>query len=212
MRGNSDCISHFSCRCISIHASIWEATAVQWPELLCHTHFNSHLYMRGNGFGLNFANSPIIFQFAPLHDRQRVATIVQIATTPNISIHASTWEATLCAICTFCAIRSYFNSRLYMRGSTTSWIMFMMCLYFNSRLYMRGSRKHHLALAFYTISIHASTWEAAMAEARQRSSLTIFQFTPLHERQYRYFIISVCIKIFQFTPLHERQLLALFST
>ena len=78
---------------------------------------------------------------------------------------------------------AYFNSRLYMRGSVYFLYTGMWKIYFNSRLYMRGSRYpgginkqeqfqftplHErqlflpLASCFsISISIHASTWEAA---------------------------------------------------
>ena len=56
----------------------------------------------------------------------------------------------------------YFNSRLYMRGNGFGLCIFI-CnnRYFNSRLYMRGNDASFI----------------------QSSRISLFQFTPLHERQ-----------------------------
>ena len=103
------------------------------------------------------------FQFTPLHERQRR------------SGRGTVWCST------------YFNSRLYMRGSTECPQTGITACNFNSRLYMRGSpaiqpRISILSLFQFTplherqlgetvgkrkksiISIHASTWEAAVAQ------------------------------------------------
>ena len=145
---------------------------------------------------------PTLFQFTPLHERQRKANSRKNDYVP-ISIHASTWEAAGTAagqsaagvfqftplherqpmiaagICT----QAYFNSRLYMRGSSEnrkeSWRIFN----FNSRLYMRGSLSNRLPA----------------------SCSDLFQFTPLHERQHSYSVDAPKLHLFQFTPLHERQ-------
>ena len=98
-----------------------------------------------------------------------------------------------------------FNSRLYMRGSSLPQMEVPTLKYFNSRLYMRGSDDEGLPF----------NWSS------------LFQFTPLHERQRRfrelrghhaYFNSRLYMRgsgpalesygtryIFQFTPLHERQ-------
>ena len=79
------------------------------------------------------------FQFTPLHERQRILPYQLVPS-------------------------SYFNSRLYMRGSSDSRFFKLCSFYFNSRLYMRGS----------TMPITYSTGKRA------------FQFTPLHERQHAF--------------------------
>ena len=108
------------------------------------------------------------------------------ATTKRIiSIHASTWEAARMHF-QQAVLTCNFNSRLYMRGSFKA-IPKQRCksFYFNSRLYMRGSFPSSKDFFVYKkfqftplherqqlivskekllriISIHASTWEAAM--------------------------------------------------
>ena len=103
----------------------------------------------------------------------------------KISIHASTWEATLFGTQVENAI-TYFNSRLYMRGNedrqtggnslfisihASTWEAtcgcstdFFPASYFNSRLYMRGN----------------------VLRSTRTESENQFQFTPLHERQFAY--------------------------
>ena len=58
----------------------------------CHPYFNSRLYMRGNAYHASPLNRIIIFQFTPLHERQR-------------------------SFCTSAFGSPDFNSRLYMRGN-----------------------------------------------------------------------------------------------
>ena len=123
-------------------------------------YFNSRLYMRGNLMLQNLQCYHLI-----------------------ISIHASTWEATIYAIRTSvifyfnsrlymrgnlfeAAVHTspgYFNSRLYMRGNERRWYRWKQKAYFNSRLYMTGNCFRKSASVFLTvISIHASTWEATV--------------------------------------------------
>ena len=132
--------------------------------------FNSRLCMRSNTMDDSAQLQGIWFQFTPLHNRQpqnsgsspgtfpfqftpiherRRANGFHHAILHSISIHASTWEATLCAICTFCAIRSYFNSRLYMRGSYFSVWSSGVSSDFNSRLYMRGSLNRSASFSLF---------------------------------------------------------------
>ena len=126
----------------------------------CRLYFNSRLYMRGSG---NVAPNPrgdYRFQFTPLHERQPEVILFGTSTT-IISIHASTWEAAL----SWEPIRTgrlHFNSRLYMRGSWCWRSQWRTAHYFNSRLYMRGSRRKPSGERSGNISIHASTWEAAV--------------------------------------------------
>ena len=165
-------------------------------------YFNSRLYMRGSDDeGLPF-NWSSLFQFTPLHERQRRFRELR-------GHHA------------------YFNSRLYMRGSGPALESYGTRYIFQfTPLHERQPccRVPHLVL--FGISIHASTWEAARQASRHVDALTIsihastweaassaffssfwsaFQFTPLHERQ------PLCRTVFQrrvqfqFTPLHERQ-------
>ena len=166
-------------------------------------YFNSRLYMRGSDDeGLPF-NWSSLFQFTPLHERQRRFRELR-------GHHA------------------YFNSRLYMRGSGPALESYGTRYIFQfTPLHERQPccRVPHLVL--FGISIHASTWEAARQASRHVDALTIsihastweaassaffssfwsaFQFTPLHERQQvRTLILFVRFLIFQFTPLHERQ-------
>ena len=158
--------------------------------------------MRGSDDeGLPF-NWSSLFQFTPLHERQRRFRELR-------GHHA------------------YFNSRLYMRGSGPALESYGTRYIFQfTPLHERQPccRVPHLVL--FGISIHASTWEAARQASRHVDALTIsihastweaassaffssfwsaFQFTPLHERQ------PLCRTVFQrrvqfqFTPLHERQ-------
>ena len=102
--------------------------------------------------------------------------------------------------------KSNFNSRLYMRGNRCSFYFLeqktkfqftplherqrlseyssVIGFYFNSRLYMRGNRRRELMSWRLVISIHASTWEATIRKNWKVYINTIFQFTPLHERQH----------------------------
>ena len=121
----------------------------------------------------------------------------------EISIHASTWEATLLFPLHMLdtAISIHASTWEATCGSSGS----VRLCYFNSRLYMRGNPM--------------SISQAALG--------ILFQFTPLHERQHLYqrylktdiyfnsrlymrgnlsIPHTIALRIqFQFTPLHERQ-------
>ena len=144
------------------------------------TYFNSRLYMRGSALLPKVINKRSISIHASTWEAAFDARVFGVS--DSISIHASTWEAAILEDL-YTSRKSYFNSRLYMRGSTCIWLMFWMLVYFNSRLYMRGSWMHNLLIACaryfnsrlymrgsmkkfihewrILISIHASTWEAA---------------------------------------------------
>ena len=103
--------------------------------------FNSRLYTRGDASQPSCINYPNTFQFTPLHERRRNRCLLMLRPYMNfnsrlytrgdkagylpdellsiISIHASTREAT-----------------------QTHHQHYMCCFYFNSRLYMRGSSKN----------------------------------------------------------------------
>ena len=119
------------------------------------------------------------------------------ATTKRIiSIHASTWEAARMHF-QQAVLTCNFNSRLYMRGSFKA-IPKQRCksFYFNSRLYMRGSFPSSKDFFVYKkfqftplherqqlivskekllriISIHASTWEAALNGIKPKQVIII---------------------------------------
>ena len=100
--------------------------------------FNSRLYMRGSQGIRTRKRVHFKFQFTPLHERQQKVS-VYCKQVDDISIHASTWEAAASNIAVVVSM-SYFNSRLYMRGSHLT---------------------ENCAEDREAISIHASTWEAA---------------------------------------------------
>ena len=142
--------------------------------------------MRGNNLCSIIKAGFSQFQFTPLHERQHVKTtgIRHI----NISIHASTWEAT---VRIFLHTGSYnisihastWEATYLLRTRPNPFIFqfmllherqhwFSLCpsvtMYFNSRLYMRGSMCG--CILFWTkrlISIHASAWEATCLQAAQ---------------------------------------------
>ena len=76
--------------------------------------------------------------------------------------------------------------------------------YFNSRLYMRGNLCVERTRTYRAISIHASTREATHFKGITGYP-TLFQFTPLYERQHCTSVRAMPVSLFQFTPLHERQ-------
>ena len=167
--------------CISIHASTWEAATpihlwlqfllfqftplherqpFQSTQTVCCLYFNSRLYMRGSArhqWQTKLINQ---FQFTPLHERQRLK-------------------------CRSHAISNiYFNSRLYMRGSSYSETKDMhkakfqftplherqpklndesgiYILFQFTPLHERQPEAPKLSDFKLSISIHASTWEAA---------------------------------------------------
>ena len=174
-----------------------------WHTMHLCTYFNSCLYMRGN-------------------DRK-----LKRSWRRNISIHASTWEATDMMFTAF-PQTEYFNSCLYMRGNGPERRRNLRGLYFNSRLYMRGNRTQRKTRTFrknfnsrlymrgnikpqqekrklHLISIHASTWEATKngVAGRGRSRISIHASTW----EATVALVSGLIQAipFQFTPLHERQ-------
>ena len=150
--------------------------------------FNSRLYMRGNNSTVTVTIQQQIFQFMPLHERQRFCCIFRIR--PNIiSIHASAWEATRSGLFSG-PVFFYFNSCLYMRGNGCSvYNLQNVAQYFNSCLYMRGNCILRHRPPPEHISIHASTWEATLIFPCTCRKPVIFQFMPLHERQLNHNVI-----------------------
>ena len=107
-----------------------ESGAFRWIN------FNSRLYMRGNLLTVVFQPRLSVFQFTPLHERQLDELCSQYEL--DISIHASTWEATGMSQ-RLLLKKQDFNSRLYMRGNFFQFVKITLSIYFNSRLYMRGN-------------------------------------------------------------------------
>ena len=158
--------------------------------------------MRGN---MNLNRNLVIlrkFQFTPLHERQRYLRESEQQVKP-ISIHASTWEATIerrrkglgkpisihASTWEATVMDANGNFRDIFQFTPLHERQQVACiqppapvLYFNSRLYMRGNKQ-----GWYD------------------ESLKKFQFTPLHERQPYCDLMSKDPNTFQFTPLHERQ-------
>ena len=159
--------------------------------------------MRGNASAPALWSAPDLFQFTPLHERQRL-------------------------VVSLVALAPYFNSRLYMRGNTEQFRHRLPGYYFNSRLYMRGNILEDFSLKKSTSFQFTPLHERQRNHGRCNCRCCKFQFTPLHERQrehvdrrggtaqdfnsrlymrgntFRKNMKSI-VFIFQFTPLHERQ-------
>ena len=143
--------------------------------------FNSRLYMRGSTM-----------------DGDELDAIL-------ISIHASTWEAAKKPVA-LPTKQTHFNSRLYMRGSRSPLRWAAIRPYFNSRLYMRGSRvREYDDGTIKYISIHASTWEAALCNFASQKHNQYFNSRLYMRGSITYEVTLFVVVLFQFTPLHERQ-------
>ena len=115
----------------------------------------------------------IEFQFTPLHERQPMLFLLFRAKN-KISIHASTWEATA----------------VYQIGSKAVWIISIHASTWEATNF--GNE----CCWIRDISIHASTWEATTANQDMVLAEYKFQFTPLHERQqYLFHLPNPCIRI-----------------
>ena len=90
-----------------------------------------------------------------------VAAICDTAVS-NISIHASTWEATTSGLLSVCGNIFQFTPLHERQLKYICWLLGDLP-YFNSRLYMRGNVAEALEKKSEKISIHASTWEATDA-------------------------------------------------
>ena len=100
-----------------------------------------------------------VFQFSPLHERQLLLESI------------------------LDYLKSYFNSRLCMRGRVSC-------------------RKIACVAALFQFSpLHERQLQAILPPCSDR----LFQFTPLHERQPQATTEHQVPQAFQFTPLHERQ-------
>ena len=106
-----------------------------------HCYFNSRLCMRGNPFCTPIRLWYVLFQFSPLHERQRRAFLYRYQYL-QISIHASTWEAT--------RLSSPDNCDTYISIHASTWEATLRAL----MQYKNDG-----------ISIHASTWEATVVNA-----------------------------------------------
>ena len=190
---------------ISIHASTWEATKNTWT-IQNQNYFNSRLYMRGNIFPYFF--SPLFKYFNSRLYMRGNAKHLGSSRNRNISIHASTWEATFRATksiydCIFqftplherqpvTAIEATDEVPISIHASTWEATdkrsrRIRKIQNFNSRLYMRGNNHgSESENDSCTISIHASTWEATYCGVDLSAGGDLFQFTPLHERQLRH--------------------------
>ena len=151
-----------------------------------YTYFNSRLCTRGNSKHVVGESGFSWFQFTPLHERQY-------------------------SFITSESLFAYFNSRLCMRGNNS--LNFDRVFVVISILASAWEATYcfwHLSSDF-RISIHASTWEAAVV-IETFGCEYIFQFMPLHERQPALAIANSTTLLFQFTPLHERQPLLYSNT
>ena len=124
--------------------------------------------MRGSNHKVQNVLAKLLFQFTPLHERQRRISYESFRF--NLYFNSRLYmRGSLIASALYCC-HKHFNSRLYMRGSLCSLPFLSRRSYFNSRLYMRGS--------VLSLCAHRHT--------------TRFQFTPLHERQLqKYTIFSI---------------------
>ena len=101
----------------------------------------------------------VLFQFTPLHERQHEPD----EENPSAKYH--------------------FNSRLYMRGSSSGLKGERLKCYFNSRLYMRGSQSHNTLTSFRFNFNSRLYMRGSMLCLPVVMCEHVFQFTPLHERQ-----------------------------
>ena len=159
MRGDISAGTEQLLSSISIHASTWEAAASEHCSLILSTHFNSRLYMRGSLSQGTLSQSPPIFQFTPLHERQRTKN--ERRSKQHISIHASTWEA-----------------------ATTSIRLWVVTIFqftpLHERQPLRRASRHIDALFQFTPLHERQQYDQLLERLEIK-----FQFTPLHERQLR---------------------------
>ena len=125
-------------------------------------YFNSRLYMRGNIKSSKVDVSTMLFQFTPLHERQRCFH----------RIYLSAFQ--------------YFNSRLYMRGNQHDRRKLYSFNDFNSRLYMRGNGSGNNSLISIEIFQFTPLHERQRLSQNCNGGQIKFQFTPLHERQHNW--------------------------
>ena len=171
MRGSNYNFTKYHTMIISIHASTWEAALTPVKASV-----DFLISIHASTWEAAISKSLMLFSV-------------------SISIHSSTWEAapsvlaktiysinfnsrlymrgsadTSKSICWF----PDFNSRLYMRGSDIKIPYALFSLNFNSRLYMRGSITNLRLQRVRSISIHASTWEAAYTHFIKSFRLSYF--------------------------------------
>ena len=161
MRGNAtaECID---CRVfhISIHASTWEATRGGDTD-----GNRRHISIHASTWEATYTES-LYCWYKPIsiHASTWEAASFKHATEGGriISIHASTWEAALFLTDLPRSLWLFQFTPLHERQPPSRYRYSKNTYYFNSRLYMRGSKSVHLCRSgANTISIHASTWEAA---------------------------------------------------
>ena len=115
--------------------------------------------MRGNSLYHPVPPFSCVFQFTPLHERQRPTLILLFS-------------------------ESHFNSRLCMRGNQfLARLQAVGIRYFNSRLCMRGNSKGVMNMEEKEIFQFTPLHERQPMQARQIRRQLTFQFMPLHERQ-----------------------------
>ena len=108
----------------------------------------------------------LLFQFTPLHERQHATFLLALV---FLLFQFTPLHERQHLLLSYSKLLKYFNSRLYMRGSLNFSSMYSPQCDFNSRLYMRGSLKKKVS-----------------------HICSLFQFTPLHERQLqKYTIFSI---------------------
>ena len=142
---------------ISIHASTWEAA---WSRVTSvpSANFNSRLYMRGS---------------VSCQRSDRLS---------DISIHASTWEAAIPPFSSSDCFPLFQFTPLHERQLVATRTVGDSTLFQFTPLHERQQSVLLRHIRCWAISIHASTWEAALY-GDLREAVLQFQFTPLHERQ-----------------------------
>ena len=156
-------------------------------------YFNSRLYTRGDANSSSALYVLFLFQFTPLHERQLrdpqgLFWCERFQFTPLHERQRNTQNQHTCyPVFQFTPLHERqqelrkwlyrwrnFNSRLYMRGSRTRVSVTVTATDFNSRLYMRGSiNVIETGGIGALISIHASTWEAAVRTGKNHEGYSI---------------------------------------
>ena len=164
---------------ISIHASTWEAARGFGLEREFISNFNSRLYMRGSVHtnvpisGTSYFNSRLYMRGSK--------GVHLFGEYMNISIHASTWEAAWAGREEQRTAEFQFTP-LHERQPLVIAPCHSLEVFQFTPLHERQREQNVVSAYVHKISIHASTWEAAIS-SKDFLRPSIFQFTPLHERQ-----------------------------
>ena len=123
----------------------------------------------------------MIFQFTPLHERQR--PVFRHSVKKYKFQFTPLHERQLSPLNLKEGSCLFQFTPLHERQQDVVWPVWRWW-YFNSRLCMRGNANQlDFSCMAKLISIHASAWEATMAATLGARTRIWFQFTPLHERQ-----------------------------